>query len=244
MQNNHLFEKLDQVEDLIAEGNNIDEIAKSSIFNKDIPIISVKKISRQGLIYSNERETSYLKKNSEFIKNIWNTEVNQLSEIINSHDDNYFLIEIVNENNKNIPKFNSIKSKIHNGWVNEELIIKSKEKVNKLITNKNNKLLLKASVKRNDNSLDDIKDQLLVNKIFEINNNTVNLLVSGEYLLAVKIKNTKIGDYKLDKKTYEELNLNFSKSFFNDFSNFYIQHLASKHKLKRNFQELENYFPK
>ena len=239
-----LFEKLDQIEDLIAEGNNIDEIAKSSIFNKDIPIISVKKISRQGLIYSNERETSYLKKNSEFIKNIWNTKIDQLSEIFNSHDDNYFLIEIINENNKNIPKFNSIKSKIYNDWLDEELIIKSKEKVNKLVANKNNELLLKTSVKRSDNNLDEIKDQLLVNKIFEINNNKVNLLVSGDNLLAVKIKKTKISDYKLDKKIYEELNLNFSKSFFNDFSNFYIQHLASKHKLKRNFQELDNYFPK
>ena len=56
-------------------------------------------------------------------------------------------------------------------------------------------------------------------------------------------KNTRIDNYKLDKKTYQDLNFNLSKSFFDDFSNFYVQHLATKHKLKRNYQELDNYFP-
>jgi len=43
-------------------------------------------------------------------------------------------------------------------------------------------------------------------------------------------------------KTYEQLNISFSKSFFNDFSNFYLQHLVSKHNLKRNYQELNKFF--
>ena len=74
------------------------------------------------------------------------------------------------------------------------------------------------------------------------NNNEVNILVSKDNLFAVKITNTKIGDYNFDKKAYEELNISFSKSFFNDFSNFYLQHLASKHNLKRNYQELNKFF--
>ncbi len=237
-----LFEKLDQVEDLIAEGNNIDEIAKSNIFNKNISITNVKKISKQGLIYSNEKETSYFKKSPEFIKNIWNTEMNELSEIFNSNDDNYFLIEVINEYNKNTPTFNQVKSKVYNEWLNKELITKSMERVKNLISSKNNKLLSKTSIKRSDKNIEDVQDLTLINKIFEINNNEINILVSKDNLFAVKITNTKIGDYNFDKKTYEQLNISFSKSFFNDFSNFYLQHLASKHNLKRNYQELNKFF--
>ena len=40
----------------------------------------------------------------------------------------------------------------------------------------------------------------------------------------------------------KDLNLNFSKSFFNDISNYYVQHLASKHKLSRSYEDLENFF--
>ena len=38
-----LFEKLDEIEDLIAEGNNIDEISKSNIFSKKIQFLVLKK---------------------------------------------------------------------------------------------------------------------------------------------------------------------------------------------------------
>ena len=59
---------------------------------------NLKKISKQGFVYSYDEETSFLDKKPEFIKNIWNTEVNELSDIFNSNDDNYFIIEIINEN--------------------------------------------------------------------------------------------------------------------------------------------------
>ncbi len=237
-----LFEKLDEIEDLIAEGNNIDEISKSNIFSKKISISSLKKISRQGLVYSNEKETSYIKKGTEFIKNVWNTEINELSEIFNLGEDNYYLIEITNENNKNIPTFDLVRSKVYNQWLSKEIIIKTKQNVKKLIASKNKNLSKKTSIKRTDRILENIEDQFLINKIFEINDNEIKLLVSKDSLLAVRIKDTKVDNNKFDIKTYEDLNLNFSKSFFNDFSKFYVQHLATKHKLETNYQDLNNYF--
>ena len=46
----------------------------------------------------------------------------------------------------------------------------------------------------------------------------------------------------MQKKTFKDLNLSFSKSFFNDISNLSVQHLASKHKLQRRYEELEKFF--
>ena len=63
-------------------------------------------------------------------------------------------------------------------------------------------------------------------------------------MLAVKINKTRIDNYKFSEKKYNELNVNFAKSFFNDFSNFYIQRLANKHKLQKNYEEINNYINK
>ena len=237
-----LFEKLDEIEDLIAEGNNIEEIAKSNIFDKTIKVRNLNKISKQGFVYSYVGETSFLDKKPEFIKNIWNTEVNELSEIFNLNGDNYYILEIVNQNNSVTPKFNLIKNKVFNQWLKQELIFKTKEKAKKIVESKKNKLSSKSSIKRNDKILGNIKDKYLINKVFEIENNEIEYIVSGDNLIVIKVINTKTDDYKFNKKTFDELNLNFSKSFLNDISNFYVQHLALKHKLQRNYKELENYF--
>ena len=81
----------------------------------------------------------------------------------------------------------------------------------------------------------------LINKIFEINNKEIKLLVSAENLIAVKVIKTSTDKYNFSEKTFNDLNRSFSNSFFNDISNFYIQHLALKHKLQKNYEELENY---
>ena len=174
-----LFEKLDEIEDLIAEGNNIEEIIKSNIFKKKISVKNLKKISKQGFVYSYDKETSFLDKKPEFIKNIWNTEVNELSDIFNSNDDNYFIIEIINENNSETPKFDLVKNKVFDQWLKQETILKTKEKVKNIIVSKNNNLLYKSSIKRNDKTLGNIDDQYLINKIFEIDNKEIELLVSA-----------------------------------------------------------------
>jgi len=237
-----LFEKLDEIEDLIAEGNNIEEIINSQIFKKKISVKNLKKISKQGFIYSYNKQTSFLDKKPEFIKNIWNTEVNELSDIFNSNDDNYFIIEIINENNSETPKFDLVKNKVFDQWLKQESILKTKEKAKNIIVSKNNNLLYKSSIKRNNKSLGKIDDQYLINKIFEIDSKEIELLLSEDNLIAIKIIKTRTDNYNFDEKTFKDLNLSFSKSFFNDISNYYVQHLALKHKLQRNYKDLENFF--
>ena len=66
--------------------------------------------------------------------------------------------------------------------------------------------------------------------------------MSADNLIAIKIIKTRTDNYNFDEKKFKDLNLSFSKSFFNDISNYYVQHLASKHKLQRNYEDLENFF--
>ena len=112
----------------------------------------------------------------------------------------------------------------------------------KIVTSKNNNLSFKSSIKRNDKNLENINDQYLINKIFEIDDKEIELFVSADNLIAVKVIKTRKDNFKFDKKTLNDLNRSFSSSFFNDISNYYVQHLASKHKLEKDYEELENYF--
>ncbi len=237
-----LYEKIDNIEDLIAEGNTIEEISRSEVFKRSIKVKNLKKISKVGLIYSYNKDSNLIDKNKEFLKSIWNTEINELSRIFSNNDDIYYLIEVMGETKKEIPIFNLTKSKVYNHWFKQQSLVMSKEKANNILKLKNNKLSMTSSLKRNDKKFGKLYDPILINKIFEIDNKKINFLVSQDNLLAIKIKKIETDDYVFNIKNYEDLNVSFSKSFFNDFSNFFIQNLATKHKLKRNYEELNNYF--
>ena len=152
------------------------------------------------------------------------------------------LLEIVNQNNSETPTFNLIKNKVFDQWLKQELVFKTKEKSKKIVELKNNNLSFRSSLKRNDKSLGNIRDQYLITKIFEIENDEIEYILSEDNLIAIKVIKTRTDNYKFDEKIFNNINLNFSKSFLNDISNFYVQHLASKHNLQRKYNELEDYF--
>ena len=183
----------------------------------------------------------FLNKNEIFLKNIWITDIGELSEIFNTNDDSYYLIQVIKENNKETPNFSLVKNKVYNNWLENELILKTKERANDLILSKNNKLSSRKTIKRTDKNFENMNDPNLINKIFEIKNKELQLITSKATILAVRIKKSRTDNYTFDKKIYDDLNTSFSKSFFNDFSNIYIRELALKHKLKRNYEELDNY---
>ena len=57
-------------------------------------------------------------------------------------------------------------------------------------------MLSKSSLKRNDKSLGNISDQYLITKIFEIENNEIEYIVSGDNLIAIKIIKIQTDNYK------------------------------------------------
>ena len=236
-----LYENLDLIEDLLAEGNNLQEIIKSDIFKKDIPIKKLEKVSKNGLIYSYKDEKKILNKTKIFLNGIWSTELNQISDLITTNDDNYILIEVVSENKKHQPNFKTVKENVYKQWLANEIVVKTKAKLKKIILNNNQKLSSTLSIKRDDQFIDKIKDRNAVNKIFDINNKDVNFINTKNALIAVKILNKKVGNYKKNKTVNKNLNMSLSKSFFKDFSNFYIENLATKHKLIRNYNEIEKF---
>ena len=235
-----LFEKLDIIEDLLAEGSNLSEIAVSDVFDKKISLNIINRISQNGIIYSYDKEKSLIAKSNNFLKNIWDTNINEMSDIFNSEEDNYVIIQVLKENKEELPSYEITKNLVYNHWLNEAIIKKSIENIKTMLLNKKSKLSKNYSLKRN-NKLGDLNDPYLINEIFNIQNNENNYINFRNKILAVKLLDTKIDKYTFNKDDYQQLNLSFTQSFFNDFGNFYLNHLSSKHNLKRNYKEIENF---
>ena len=237
-----LYKKIDVIEDLIAEGNNLNEIIKSKSIGSTLSINRINNVSKNGIIYSYNGENQFANKNKVFLDGIWKTPLNQISDIIELPDDKYVLIEPIKENKKETPVFEKINKNIYNDWLKKEIFIQSELKLKELI--KNNRVTFKSltAIKRNQKGLTKkIKDHLIINKIFEIKEKNLSFFNIKNGIIAIKNVNSKTADYKVNKETIKDINFSLSKSFFNDYSQYYIQILANKHKLKRNYKDLENF---
>ncbi|MDC0456709.1 SurA N-terminal domain-containing protein [Alphaproteobacteria bacterium] len=236
-----LYEKLDLIEDLIAEGNTLEEISQSDVFNKLISIKKLNKISEDSFLYSYTNNKTFLNKGSDFLKKIWNTNLNQISDLINIKGDKYALLQVENENIKENLNFEKVKNKVLDQWTDIEILNLTKLKLKKSILSNKQKLKSSSIIKRNQKYLNEIKDNSLIFKIFEINNKEINFLNTIEGVVAAKIINRKVDDYKINNEINDKLNLSLSNSFFNDFSNYYVNNLAIKHKLVKNYLDLEKF---
>ena len=237
-----LYKKIDVFEDLIAEGNNLNEIIKSKSIGSNLSINRINNVSKNGIIYLYNGENRLINKNKVFLDGIWKTPLNQISDIIELPDDKYVLIEPIKENKKETPIFEKINKNIYNDWLKKEIFIQSELKLKELI--KNNRVTFKSltAIKRNQKGLTKkIKDHLIINKIFEIKEKNLSFFNIKNGVIAIKNVNSKTADYKVNKETIKDINFSLSKSFFNDYSRYYIQLLANKHKLKRNYKDLENF---
>ena len=237
-----LYKKIDVIEDLIAEGNNLNEIIKSKSIGSNLSINRINNVSKNGIIYSYNGENRFANKNKVFLDGIWKTPLNQISDIIELPDDKYVLIEPIKENKKETPIFEKINKNIYNDWLKKEIFIQSELKLKELIKNKRINFKSLTAIKRNQKGLTKkIKDHLIINKIFEIKEKNLSFFNIKNGIIAIKNVNSKTADYKVNKETIKDINFSLSKSFFNDYSQYYIQILANKHKLKRNYKDLENF---
>ena len=236
-----LYEKLDIVEDLIAEGNNLEEIAKSDIFKNKIFVKQLNKVSEDSFLHSYTKNKTFINKGEDFLKNIWMTKLNETSDIIDLKNDTYALIQVIKEKSKEQLAFEQVREKILNQWTSIEIVNQTKAKLKKSILSKNENLKSNSTIKRNQKSLDNFSDNSLIFNIFEIDNKDINFLNTVDGVIAVKVKNRKVDNYQKNIEINNNLNLSLSKSFFNDYSNYFIRNLATKHKLVRNYIDLENF---
>ena len=248
--NNIFFEKVDEIDDIIILGENLDFIIKK--FN----------LEKANTFTFNESGTDInTKKNIDLpqslIKNIFTPNVTESTSLIEIKN-KYFIVEIIKtENIENGPEDETIKKKIV-----LDLEMKSKRKliaeiISKInqnnftktdfdkLSNDKNLLIKNVSLKnQNDNKI--LKKEL-INKIYAIPEKKIivvhDINLTESFLIYVdKVKNVTISEESEEYKKY----VNLSKiKITNGLFNTYDKYIKQKYKIDINYKALDivkNYF--
>ena len=248
--NNLFFEKIDEIDDLVVEGKNIEFIAKKY----NLPHPKKETFNKDGNeIKSSNEEISYKK----FIKRV--SVINEAEPTIMIENENvYYVVQLV--------KTENIKKKVTENSVNKKIIedlekIYKRKKISKIISKINSNKFNKddfyafsdkenASVKniylKNLNDESHLKLDL-VNKIYSAPENKViivsDLFLSDVFLVYVKkVKNKNIKENAEDYDKY----FNLSKTeFISSLYNSYDIYLKDKYKIDINYKtldQIDNFF--
>lgn len=232
-----LYENIDPINDLVYSGSTLKEISKIEKFN-NIKIQSFDKISSDGMTYSNLKPKK-IGVEKIFLDEIWNLEINELSELIEINDDKFVLININSEIDEKKLNFKEAKE-----LVNNDLLKKIINKKTITIANKNfknsssNSLNTLKGLKRYDNgNLEKFFVPSVINKIFEANTNDINNISLSKGILTYQIIKKNIPK-TFDQKELNLVEKNFEDDFRTDLINIYYKKLENFHNLKSNFETL------
>ena len=248
--NDLFFKKLDEIDDLIVSGKNLDFLSDQFNLKKSAPI----KFNEKDIKNKSKKENNFPNK---LIGKIFSIDKNEPTVLV-EHKDKYFVIEVI--------KSEDILLKISHTFVKSEILIKlSENKKRKLISSLISKInnnnfkkedFYKFSEDENVNiekfkikSKNDLKffNQNLIDQIYSYGKNKVILVadiaLSEIYLIYIdKIENVLLDKNSGDYEKYSNLSkVNISNNLYNT----YDLYLKKKYEININYKALDkvsNYF--
>ena len=248
--NDLFFKRLDEIDDLIVEGKNIDFILNQ------FDLESVNTVTFNELNKDKESEINSNFPN-ELIKKVFDISKSEPTVLI-EHDNTYFIIEVIkSENVQRKINSKSVRSQILQELEKKEKVKLTSEIINKINENNFKKVdFYKLSKDKNvvikkvriDNQNDNkFFKQKLINQIYSFGKNKVIIVAdtsfSEIFLIYIdKIENALINKNSQDYNKY----LNLSKTkIISNLSNTYDLYLNNKYKININYKALNkvnNYF--
>ena len=247
--NDLFFKKLDEIDDFIIEGKNLNFIIES--YNLKPAISEI--INESGII-KNTNKKSLLP--DEIFKKVFNIDANDSTSLLESNDE-YLIIEVISSEILQTELNAKIKKKITAKLINE-----SKRKfISELIAKINNKNFNEIDFKKfaakedltvneiliNSKNDDTNLKKSLIDQIYKYPKNNV-IVATGidmkeSYLIYIdEIENTSIDDNSENYKTYYDIS---KVKMITDIYNTYDSYLKYKYNININYQALEtikNYF--
>ena len=237
-----LYKDISSIEELIDQGDDLEQIIKSELLNGKFKVKNLDNLAQKGILYLSNGIIKNINNSKLITDKIWNITSNQISDVIELPKDTFMFVQLIKENKEYTPDLKEVRKDIYKKWVEREQLIQTELNLKKIVKEdkvKFNKLL---NIERNQiNLTNKIKGKLIINQIFKMKKNKINFIKIKNGVLAIKIINSKTKNYKLNEDTINQLNASLSDSFFNDYSNNFIQILGNKHKIKRDYKSLENF---
>ena len=237
-----LYKDISSIEELIDQGDNLEEIVNSELLNGKFKVKNLDNFAQKGILYLSNGKIKNINNRKLIADNIWKITSNQISDVIELPKDTFMFVQLIKENKEYTPVFKEIRTDIYKKWVEKEQLIQTELKLKKIVKENKVKFNKLLNIERNQiNLTNKIKDKLIINQIFKMKKNKINFIKLKNGVIAIKFINSKTKNYNLKEDTINQLNASLSESFFNDYSNNFIQILGNKHKIKRDYKSLENF---
>ena len=237
-----LYKDISSIEESIDQGDNLEEIVNSELLNGKFKVKNLDNFAQKGILYLSNGKIKNINNRKLIADNIWKITSNQISDVIELPKDTFMFVQLIKENKEYTPVFKEIRTDIYKKWVEKEQLIQTELKLKKIVKENKVKFNKLLNIERNQiNLTNKIKDKLIINQIFKMKKNKINFIKIKNGVIAIKFINSKTKNYKLNEDTINQLNASLSDSFFNDYSNNFIQILGNKHKIKRDYKSLENF---
>jgi len=248
--NDLFFNKIDEIDDLINGGQNLDSIGKNFDYSKS-KIIKINALGQDSNFQINKNISK------ELIDKIFKFNESGFTSLIENNN-KFYVVEIINTENLNRDINNAkVKENVLNDLKNKtrrQLIIQLIDKINKAKFSKLdfNKLAKDKNVNiekfKFSNANDDkVLEKEVVNQIYSFSEKKIiivnDLSFTKNYLVHIdKINNVKINTNSEDYKEYSDLSRG---KIVRDLYNTYDNYLKNKYKIEINYQALnivKNYF--
>jgi len=237
-----LYKDISSIEESIDQGDNLEEIVNSELLNGKFKVKNLDNFAQKGILYLSNGKIKNINNRKLIADNIWKITSNQISDVIELPKDTFMFVQLIKENKEYTPVFKEIRTDIYKKWVEKEQLIQTELKLKKIVKENKVKFNKLLNIERNQiNLTNEIKDKLIINQIFKMKKNKINFIKLKNGVIAIKFINSKTKNYNLKEDTINQLNASLSESFFNDYSNNFIQILGNKHKIKRDYKSLENF---
>jgi peptidyl-prolyl cis-trans isomerase D len=237
-----LYKDISSIEESIDQGDNLEEIVNSELLNGKFKVKNLDNFAQKGILYLSNGKIKNINNRKLIADNIWKITSNQISDVIELPKDTFMFVQLIKENKEYTPVFKEIRTDIYKKWVEKEQLIQTELKLKKIVKENKVKFNKLLNIERNQiNLTNKIKDKLIINQIFKMKKNKINFIKLKNGVIAIKFINSKTKNYELKEDTINQLNASFSESFFNDYSNNFIKILGSEHKIKRDYNILENF---
>ena len=237
-----LYKDISSIEESIDQGDNLEEIVNSELLNGKFKVKNLDNFAQKGILYLSNGKIKNINNRKLIADNIWKITSNQISDVIELPKDTFMFVQLIKENKEYTPVFKEIRTDIYKKWVEKEQLIQTELKLKKIVKENKVKFNKLLNIERNQiNLTNKIKDKLIINQIFKMKKNKINFIKLKNGVIAIKFINSKTKIYNLKEDTINQLNASLSESFFNDYSNNFIQILGNKHKIKRDYKSLENF---
>lgn len=237
-----LYKDISSIEESIDQGDNLEEIVNSELLNGKFKVKNLDNFAQKGILYLSNGKIKNINNRKLIADNIWKITSNQISDVIELPKDTFMFVQLIKENKEYTPVFKEIRTDIYKKWVEKEQLIQTELKLKKIVKENKVKFNKLLNIERNQiNLTNKIKDKLIINQIFKMKKNKINFIKLKNGVIAIKFINSKTKNYNLKEDTINQLNASLSESFFNDYSNNFIQILGNKHKIKRDYKSLENF---